>query len=129
MRQRPPRATRTDTLFPYTTLFRSPRADGQQRREIDGEEQPGEEAVAAGDQVDEADRTRDEHAAGEDRGADQRPRPDPQRRMPAALDRARNTHVARIDRPPAPSDQRGAHPDPEQDVKARHPTPAEPQTQ
>src|SRR3546814_3293566 len=23
---RPPRATRTDTLFPYTTLFRSPRA-------------------------------------------------------------------------------------------------------
>src|SRR3546814_4867165 len=27
MRQRPPRSTRTDTLFPYTTLFRSdPRA-------------------------------------------------------------------------------------------------------
>src|SRR3546814_13813421 len=25
MRQRPPRSTRTDTLFPYTTLFRSPR--------------------------------------------------------------------------------------------------------
>src|SRR3546814_18381583 len=24
MRRRPPRATRTDTLFPYTTLFRSP---------------------------------------------------------------------------------------------------------
>src|SRR3546814_18008082 len=24
MIQRPPRATRTDTLFPYTTLFRSP---------------------------------------------------------------------------------------------------------
>src|SRR3546814_1400648 len=24
MRPRPPRATRTDTLFPYTTLFRSP---------------------------------------------------------------------------------------------------------
>src|SRR3546814_13800218 len=23
---RPPRSTRTDTLFPYTTLFRSPRA-------------------------------------------------------------------------------------------------------
>src|SRR3546814_19058196 len=23
MKQRPPRATRTDTLFPYTTLFRS----------------------------------------------------------------------------------------------------------
>src|SRR3546814_17584337 len=31
MRRRPPRSTRTDTLFPYTTLFRSaalgPRAD------------------------------------------------------------------------------------------------------
>src|SRR3546814_4717891 len=26
MRQRPPRSTRTDTLFPYTTLFRSRRA-------------------------------------------------------------------------------------------------------
>src|SRR3546814_17707844 len=26
MRRRPPRSTRTDTLFPYTTLFRSPYA-------------------------------------------------------------------------------------------------------
>src|SRR3546814_9831587 len=26
MIQRPPRSTRTDTLFPYTSLFRSPRA-------------------------------------------------------------------------------------------------------
>src|SRR3546814_20897065 len=26
MRRRPPRSTRTDTLFPYTTLFRSPLA-------------------------------------------------------------------------------------------------------
>src|SRR3546814_6178179 len=26
MRRRPPRSTRTDTLFPYTTLFRSPTA-------------------------------------------------------------------------------------------------------
>src|SRR3546814_7511957 len=26
MLRRPPRSTRTDTLFPYTTLFRSPRA-------------------------------------------------------------------------------------------------------
>src|SRR3546814_5691219 len=29
---RPPRSTRTDTLFPYTTLFRSPGAGGFQRR-------------------------------------------------------------------------------------------------
>src|SRR3546814_16780234 len=28
MIRRPPRSTRTDTLFPYTTLFRSRRADG-----------------------------------------------------------------------------------------------------
>src|SRR3546814_10705401 len=27
MIRRPPRSTRTDTLFPYTTLFRSPDAD------------------------------------------------------------------------------------------------------
>src|SRR3546814_3964680 len=27
MIRRPPRSTRTDTLFPYTTLFRSQRAD------------------------------------------------------------------------------------------------------
>src|SRR3546814_12475574 len=29
MRRRPPRSTRTDTLFPYTTLFRSPQVDGE----------------------------------------------------------------------------------------------------
>src|SRR3546814_9455498 len=28
MARRPPRATRTDTLFPYTTLFRSPTVGG-----------------------------------------------------------------------------------------------------
>src|SRR3546814_2123803 len=28
MIRRPPRSTRTDTLFPYTTLFRSPRIPG-----------------------------------------------------------------------------------------------------
>src|SRR3546814_6298655 len=28
MIRRPPRSTRTDTLFPYTTLFRSPRGGG-----------------------------------------------------------------------------------------------------
>src|SRR3546814_1365580 len=28
MIRRPPRSTRTDTLFPYTTLFRSPRPTG-----------------------------------------------------------------------------------------------------
>src|SRR3546814_2446391 len=40
MIRRPPRSTRTDTLFPYTTLFRSrPRADGAahlRQRELPG---------------------------------------------------------------------------------------------
>src|SRR3546814_7852314 len=41
MTRRPPRSTRTDTLFPYTTLFRSPvqrgHADGDVRRGRVGE--------------------------------------------------------------------------------------------
>src|SRR3546814_7715278 len=32
----PPRSTRTDTLFPYTTLFRSQRAGRTARRPADG---------------------------------------------------------------------------------------------
>src|SRR3546814_9299885 len=35
MIRRPPRSTRTDTLFPYTTLFRS-RAQGQGKRPAGG---------------------------------------------------------------------------------------------
>src|SRR3546814_4111496 len=34
MRRRPPRSTRTDTLFPYTTLFRSVGADGDENSQI-----------------------------------------------------------------------------------------------
>src|SRR3546814_5928879 len=34
MIRRPPRSTRTDTLFPYTTLFRSPRAALQLRARL-----------------------------------------------------------------------------------------------
>src|SRR3546814_15359183 len=34
MIRRPPRSTRTDTLFPYTTLFRSPAADEGTESEI-----------------------------------------------------------------------------------------------
>src|SRR3546814_14224328 len=33
MIRRPPRATRTDTLFPYTTLFRSKAADARHRHD------------------------------------------------------------------------------------------------
>src|SRR3546814_17267334 len=32
MIRRPPRSTRTDTLFPYTTLFRSPLVTGNSRK-------------------------------------------------------------------------------------------------
>src|SRR3546814_3636524 len=38
MIRRPPRSTRTDTLFPYTTLFRSSRA--KSARQKDGEPTP-----------------------------------------------------------------------------------------
>src|SRR3546814_17504750 len=34
MIRRPPRSTRTDTLFPYTTLFRSVRVDQRQRFDV-----------------------------------------------------------------------------------------------
>src|SRR3546814_9589048 len=34
MIRRPPRSTRTDTLFPYTTLFRSQRVDEPSRRQL-----------------------------------------------------------------------------------------------
>src|SRR3546814_14016055 len=41
MRRRPPRSTRTDTLFPYTTLFRSMSMPGQRiLRQIGGRGMP-----------------------------------------------------------------------------------------
>src|SRR3546814_2622822 len=43
MIRRPPRSTRTDTLFPYTTLFRSPRREV--RGLVDGEGPSDVEAV------------------------------------------------------------------------------------
>src|SRR3546814_8474910 len=39
MIRRPPRSTRTDTLFPYTTLFRSEPAAGLAQRHAIGERQ------------------------------------------------------------------------------------------
>src|SRR3546814_14159628 len=38
MVRRPPRSTRTDTLLPYTTLFRSPRAHGGEVGEVHAEQ-------------------------------------------------------------------------------------------
>src|SRR3546814_7506654 len=46
MIRRPPRSTRTDTLFPYTTLFRSGRGDGDRPR--DDIVKPRGQIVAAG---------------------------------------------------------------------------------
>src|SRR3546814_2816228 len=42
MIRRPPRSTRTDTLFPYTTLFRTsyPRRRSPPLQELDGDLQP-----------------------------------------------------------------------------------------
>src|SRR3546814_7033883 len=40
MIRRPPRSTRTDTLFPYTTLFRSPARRPRRRRPRPGAQRP-----------------------------------------------------------------------------------------
>src|SRR3546814_5144621 len=57
MIRRPPRSTRTDTLFPYTTLFRSGRRQGAWgwiprlapwRRGVRGHERPARKADTAG---------------------------------------------------------------------------------
>src|SRR3546814_20718405 len=52
MIRRPPRSTRTDTLFPYTTLFRSPDRTNQQRSRAMSEIAPFELRVAEADLID-----------------------------------------------------------------------------
>src|SRR3546814_8229165 len=55
MRRRPPRSTRTDTLFPYTTLFRSPelrrarRHDAAARLARDGDAEAARDRTGAVD--------------------------------------------------------------------------------
>src|SRR3546814_6627505 len=53
MIRRPPRSTRTDTLFPYTTLFRSPRASERPvgRAAVPGSHRRREGACAPGQPV------------------------------------------------------------------------------
>src|SRR3546814_4768982 len=65
MRRRPPRSTRTDTLFPYTTLFRSfqPAAGAVER----DERQDRENAELRGDAVGDP-RNEPREDAGDDRG-------------------------------------------------------------
>src|SRR3546814_3632993 len=66
MIRRPPRSTRTDTLFPYTTLFRSRRADEAGDEEVGG---PGEHRVRIGDLLDLA-VAHDDDAVGHGHGLD-----------------------------------------------------------
>src|SRR3546814_5473581 len=79
MRRRPPRSTRTDTLFPYTTLFRSqddtelPVRPGDEEHEAGGEgtgpresrEEPGGPRAAVGDGADEHEEQRSEEHTSE----------------------------------------------------------------
>src|SRR3546814_3916876 len=46
MIRRPPRSTRTDTLFPYTTLFRSAAPEILHTEPLVGPETPGEQILA-----------------------------------------------------------------------------------
>src|SRR3546814_3439051 len=63
MKRRPPRSTRTDTLFPYTTLFRSCADIGAARRHVRGHRVDDEEVHAdrRRDQAD-LDGDKDQHA-------------------------------------------------------------------
>src|SRR3546814_13915953 len=45
MIRRPPRSTRTDTLFPYTTLFRSPEAQARAPEEEGGDQPQPRSAI------------------------------------------------------------------------------------
>src|SRR3546814_4973776 len=73
MRRRPPRSTRTDTLVPYTTLFRSGAEPAAQRAGAAagaaerGHQRPGDRAV------DLRDVPGDPRHHGRDRGAQERP--------------------------------------------------------
>src|SRR3546814_8064038 len=79
MIRRPPRSTRTDTLFPYTTLFRSvptepPETDRQERRDVNEQEEIGQPAIAIGDQGNQPEAASDEYRAGQQDGGRQKAR-------------------------------------------------------
>src|SRR3546814_1044785 len=62
MIRRPPRSTRTDTLFPYTTLFRSPVREYQVREAV--EDQNIAEGIDGEDSMaDAADAVHEDHDA------------------------------------------------------------------
>src|SRR3546814_15564212 len=55
MIRRPTRSTRTDTLFPYTTLFRS-EPDDSAVRPLHADQKPGQGGLAGGRRADDAER-------------------------------------------------------------------------
>src|SRR3546814_2121112 len=61
MIRRPPRTTLTDTLFPYTTLFRSRAGDDEHRDRV--QERVAEARFGADEHPDDEGRDRDEHDA------------------------------------------------------------------
>src|SRR3546814_3099836 len=65
MIRRPPRSTRTDTLFPYTTLFRSGHRNRRHRQPLRSSAMPAPDA-----------------AAGDERGRAVRPEHDPKSCFP-----------------------------------------------
>src|SRR3546814_18429280 len=77
MIRRPPRSTRTDTLFPYTTLFRSDEAEAGRGEEHPQQELPDRPATRdAGDEH--ADERRPGHPPAPE---EQCPRTEPIRRL------------------------------------------------
>src|SRR3546814_17966995 len=90
----PPRSTRTDTLFPDTTLFRSPgAAAGHRRAEAAGAWPPAAARRIDGDDLPRAaDRPQPGH---EGRRADRRGAADPSRPPSRQAARARSGHNAR----------------------------------
>src|SRR3546814_945416 len=67
MIRRPPRSTRTDTLFPYTTLFRSQSEDHHGKNEDNDQ---GENESEGGQAEDDDDQGENEDDQGEDEGND-----------------------------------------------------------
>src|SRR3546814_3236190 len=76
MRRRPPRSTRTDTLFPYTTLFRSRQDAAEEARAAVEHRRHDDAAEDQQDRLDEDDAKTDQqgepepHASLEQFGAD-----------------------------------------------------------
>src|SRR3546814_10757996 len=131
MKPRPPRSTRTDTLFPYTTLFRSKRGRHEQDQEGGQRRDTGLQQIPADDDDDRLmDDVKGEHRLGEHRtpwmiavpetvgDPDERDDRRPSLHLPRDMEQddrpAGRTHIAR----PVPFDPRDRP-----DQKSTHQTP------